>query len=429
MNISIGEKIKNLRQQKGLSQEELCGEYLSRVVLSRIENNKMLPSIPQLQYISNKLDVSFHYFFIDIDCEYSRDSDSNNQIENSILKILYLQQDYYSIVKIKETDIETFIKFNDFNKYFYLGISYFNLNMLHKALIFLKRYINEYTKSDKINQKINVITFVEALNTLFKIMLKNKNYAKCEHYLLMAINHLKMHNAMDSKISYIVHNNLAYIFLQTCKFDKIINLLEDFLNKCNNFNYIDIMPDIYLSLNIASYNTQQYEKAIKYAKKAIYSYLYLDDEISAGSCYLNYINALRYSGKINEAITTLEFCKNNFKDIIVLNKLLYQEMVIYFNLNEYSKVQNIVSNIKLKYLPARFKHNINFMLGHIYYLGGKRENSIKYLKKCETFFISHNYFYDLVLLYEDLYTITGDENYKVKKKEYKNKIGRKNILI
>lgn len=428
MNILIGDMIKKLRKEKGLSQEELCGECLNRVVLSRIENNKMLPSIPQLQYISKKLGVSIIYFFIDNYDEIFYNNCSILQKENHILKTLYLQKDYYSIVKLKETYGNNILKYKDCIMYFYLGISYFNLNMFNDALTFLKKYINNYVKSDKSYQEINLIYFSEALNTLFKIMLKYKNYSKGESYLCLAIKYLDFYNKMNSRISYIVHNNLSFIYLQTCQFEKIIKIMEEFLDKYNNLNYIDIIPDIYISLNIAAYNIEQYEKSIKYAKKAIQAFLYLDDEVSAGSCYLNYINALRYSGNIDEAFSILNFCKKEFNNVIVINKLLYEEMILYFNLNEYKKVQNVFKEIKNKNLPFRFKYNIYFMLGHINYLNGNYSIALKYLKNCENYFTSRNYSYDLIIIYHDLFEITKDEIYKIKENEYNNISGRKNIL-
>ncbi|WP_236612037.1 helix-turn-helix domain-containing protein [Caldanaerobacter subterraneus] len=60
---SIGDKIKALRLQKNLSQSELCGSFMSRVVLSRIENGKALPSLEQLAYLAEKLEVPVSYFF------------------------------------------------------------------------------------------------------------------------------------------------------------------------------------------------------------------------------------------------------------------------------------------------------------------------------------------------------------------------------
>ena len=55
--MNIGEKIKNLRMSKMMTQQELAGEHITRNMLSRIENGFALPSMQTLLYISDKLGV------------------------------------------------------------------------------------------------------------------------------------------------------------------------------------------------------------------------------------------------------------------------------------------------------------------------------------------------------------------------------------
>lgn len=62
MKLAIGSKIKILRKQRKISQQDLCGELINRTVLSKIENEKMYPSIPQLIFISKKLKIPISFF-------------------------------------------------------------------------------------------------------------------------------------------------------------------------------------------------------------------------------------------------------------------------------------------------------------------------------------------------------------------------------
>ncbi len=61
---SIGEKIRTLRSQKGLSQEKLA-EYvnLSREHISCIERGKYLPSIETLLNFAKYFEISIKDFF------------------------------------------------------------------------------------------------------------------------------------------------------------------------------------------------------------------------------------------------------------------------------------------------------------------------------------------------------------------------------
>ena len=61
----IGEKIKASRKKAGMTQTELSGGFITRNMLSRIENGSALPSIDTLYYLANKLQISAGYFLMD----------------------------------------------------------------------------------------------------------------------------------------------------------------------------------------------------------------------------------------------------------------------------------------------------------------------------------------------------------------------------
>ncbi len=53
----IGERIRDIRQRKGITQAELVGDNVTRNMLSRIENGAALPSLPTLCAIAERLDI------------------------------------------------------------------------------------------------------------------------------------------------------------------------------------------------------------------------------------------------------------------------------------------------------------------------------------------------------------------------------------
>ncbi len=55
--MNIGEKIKNLRMSKMITQQELAGDFITRNMLSRIEHGAALPSLPTVIYLANRLNV------------------------------------------------------------------------------------------------------------------------------------------------------------------------------------------------------------------------------------------------------------------------------------------------------------------------------------------------------------------------------------
>lgn len=62
MKWDYGTVLRTIRKSKGMSQQTVCGDFLSRTTLSRIENNKEYPSIHHFAHILRQLDMSFAEF-------------------------------------------------------------------------------------------------------------------------------------------------------------------------------------------------------------------------------------------------------------------------------------------------------------------------------------------------------------------------------
>lgn len=63
----IGKRIKEIRSEKGISQEKLALKAeLDRTYVAGVENGKRNPSIKSLEKIINALDTNFGYFFKDM---------------------------------------------------------------------------------------------------------------------------------------------------------------------------------------------------------------------------------------------------------------------------------------------------------------------------------------------------------------------------
>ncbi len=63
--MNIGEKIKDMRRTRRMTQAELAGDMITRNMLSRIENGSALPSVPTLIYLAEKLGVPAGYLLAD----------------------------------------------------------------------------------------------------------------------------------------------------------------------------------------------------------------------------------------------------------------------------------------------------------------------------------------------------------------------------
>ena len=60
--MELGEKLLRARQEAGLSQRQLCGEEITRNMLSQIEHGTARPSMATLQYLAARLGKPVSYF-------------------------------------------------------------------------------------------------------------------------------------------------------------------------------------------------------------------------------------------------------------------------------------------------------------------------------------------------------------------------------
>lgn len=60
--MDLGEKLRRARQKAGLSQRQLCGDVITRNMLSQIESGKARPSMSTLQYLAGQLGKPVGYF-------------------------------------------------------------------------------------------------------------------------------------------------------------------------------------------------------------------------------------------------------------------------------------------------------------------------------------------------------------------------------
>jgi len=63
--MTLGQKIKDARLTRGMTQKELVGDYITRNMLSKIENDSATPSVRTLEYLARALGLPTGYFLSD----------------------------------------------------------------------------------------------------------------------------------------------------------------------------------------------------------------------------------------------------------------------------------------------------------------------------------------------------------------------------
>ena len=91
--MEIGQRLKQARLEAGLSQRQLCGEKITRNMLSQIENGSARPSMDTLSYLAKTLGKPLSFFL---------EEDAQPELPNSLVKArqAYTNGDFSQVVSL-----------------------------------------------------------------------------------------------------------------------------------------------------------------------------------------------------------------------------------------------------------------------------------------------------------------------------------------
>ena len=95
--MTLGQKIRSARIERGMTQKELVGDHITRNMLSRIENDSAMPSMRTLEYIAARLDLPAGYFIAD-----SRWSDGTSPDGLDDMRLAYRQGRWATCIELLE---------------------------------------------------------------------------------------------------------------------------------------------------------------------------------------------------------------------------------------------------------------------------------------------------------------------------------------
>ena len=79
--MELGAKLKQARLEAGLSQRQLCGDVITRNMLSQIENGAARPSMDTLRYLASRLGKTLGYFLEEEETVSSKEQRLMGQLE------------------------------------------------------------------------------------------------------------------------------------------------------------------------------------------------------------------------------------------------------------------------------------------------------------------------------------------------------------
>ena len=95
--MTLGQRIRQARIDRGMTQKQLVGDHITRNMLSKIENDSATPSVPTLEYIASRLALPAGYFLAG--ASYS-DGTSPDGLDD--MRSAYRSGDYTGCIRLLE---------------------------------------------------------------------------------------------------------------------------------------------------------------------------------------------------------------------------------------------------------------------------------------------------------------------------------------
>lgn len=257
---TLGQKVKEARLAKKMTQKELAGDYITRNMLSQIENDNATPSIKTMEYIASVLEKPMSYFM---------DSDER-YIEGGLIEEMlkrYDEQDYLACIdKIDDH----FAKFPQGHSNNLLRNIYTNCCM--KAAAILKETCN-YEESKGLYEK--VLKYENELLFESDVILYNvySQLAEVNGYLETVENSKEYDEKANNMINKMLASRVIqgiYISFIEGQYDEVIKRISSLeiseLDEYNKGRY-------YMMIGSAYYYKEDYHRAIKYLEVAIDYYI------------------------------------------------------------------------------------------------------------------------------------------------------------
>lgn len=300
--VSLGQKIRERRLEKKLTQAGLAEGLVSASAISQIESDKITPSYKLLVQIAERLDVPLDYFLADNKEQYLEQTTSHK-----LAKTFIHAKEYENAVPIlqklltSETVDETEISKD-------LAECFLHLKKYNEAQDLLGKVQQLSLKDNDDN------SYVWALNKLGTLFYQINNISLAIHYWKKAYDFVTGLEQFDPFLKAAVLTNLALIYSRLGHYDQSVNLYRQSEDLLTGSSDLLILAKTYMGMGRSYYGKQEYKKAEEYFQEAITIYKNRDHIKQSIQVKENIGIMLGERGEYKEALRALYECVNDYRE-------------------------------------------------------------------------------------------------------------------
>jgi transcriptional regulator with XRE-family HTH domain len=420
---SLGQKVKKLRKEKGLTQQDLADNNISRSMLSLIENDVAQPSMSTLSYVAQKLGRSLSYFLSD-------DEEINQQGEKLLIKAENLIDEGQHEEAFK--NIHAFISQHQDaasysaterlfgSLYVLLGICCFN--MQHpEALSYLTSAVEKLIHADA------PLYLSNAYNYLSILKYQENDYAEMERLLILADSVLGNITLNNIRMKLNVAYNLALAYYMQQKYPQTLELIRQTLSYCGKYEVFFNYGDFNMTAALSYKNINKIEQALECNFNALRYYELSHNALMLHAIYVNLCILYRIIGDSYNALYYIDKAMSYFvstENMDMYNKAMVEKILTLFVFHADAAVLRELISVTIHYpqLPKLEKGELLSVLGTLALREKSHEEAFELLLSAQEHVADHINTTTNIFIYRGLHEIYEYRQDQPNSMLYKQKI-------
>ncbi|KEO83223.1 helix-turn-helix domain-containing protein [Tumebacillus flagellatus] len=300
--LSLGQKIRQRRLEKKITQAQLAEGLVSASAISQIESDKINPSYKLLCQIADRLDVQLDYF---LDTQ-ERESYLEQTTSHKLAKTFLMADEPQNAVPILEQLLQS--QADNLDVMMDLATCYSKLNRSREGIELLEIITHQALRLE------DKITYVKAMKMLGSLFFTRNNITLAKHYWEKSYETILDLEDVDKFLKAEVMTNLALACNHIGDFDRSLELYETSQKLLEGSTNLHHLATNYLGLGSSYYGKKEYRLAEEYCQQAITIFKNLNQIYRSIQIKENFAILLCERGDIEGALHTLRECLQEYKD-------------------------------------------------------------------------------------------------------------------
>lgn len=371
----LGQRIKELRKESKLTQQDLSEGIITRSYLSQIEKSLVQPSFDVLEKLSEKLDCTVDDFFKTVENKDLLLSQVKKEIKTAENQVNANSFDKVeAFIQKKE-----YLSRNDLNEYdkgilMWIHGKYYEYRKdYNHAITFFEKSFSELEKGKHTNEMLR------SLDSLGSGHSQVSNNEKALHILNKAYR-IMIYDQISGMIRISILVNLGVVHGKLKEFYSAINFLEEARDLNDNLGTFYKSGEIFMALGICNMELKRYKDAKSSYERALKYFKLSENKYHEAGTYTNLGILFSYQKDYYQAELDLKTAINIYKNVHAEEARIMNAQVelarVYYLQEEYAKATSLCKDIIKLNDVNKHKAQAFELLGDINYKLSNIESSL-----------------------------------------------------